>query len=167
MDNSGSIEIALAQLDIPINYLFVSINLPADFEYNEFTGGLKEVSHFSRSPPMSVSPTYNSYDDDIMPQAQMSNAYSRRSSISSLRDSMEYDMKRPLKAKKESLSRNTKYQTKGVLPVKVEMPVSGQEFKFEQLIVMGNNATLTTTYKRKKNTSYGHKRTRRWWNCCC
>jgi len=54
-------------------------------------------------------------------------------------------------------------RSKGVLPVKVEMPNSGKEFKFEQLLVAEKPITLAADYKEIVKGVFGKRSTR----VCC
>jgi hypothetical protein len=157
MDDYGRLEIEFAQLDIPINYLFVSLWLPQEFKYGEFEGDLNEVQHFSRTPPHA-----SSFRESPAPHMY------RTQSISNIDTLLEKSVQ--LQAASfayKSKGRSTQSKGVGVLPVQVEMPTSGQQFMFEQLIVMGGKLSVQVEYRSMKDASYGRRRTRRWWNCCC
>jgi len=153
----GNLALDLATIDLPINNLCVSLFLPFEYTFDKFNGVLKEVQYFAKTPY---------FEDDavsyVPPQRSQARHMSRRDSVSSISSNsgekldmlMDYDMG----GRSEKI--NFVSKAVGVLPVRVEMPTNGQEFKFEQLLVMGGEISVDVNYTRKKNTSYGSERTK-------
>ena len=52
MHGRGKVELSFPSFDVPVNHLFVTVRVPTDFKYGEFTGELKEVKRFSTRPRM-------------------------------------------------------------------------------------------------------------------
>ena len=122
--NSGRHTLNVCPLvDIPINHLFVTVKLPIDCKYSEFTGGLQEVNNFSSQPPSSeMTREYVPMQQQVQMQT---NSFS------------------PMK-KKASHGR----MASGVLPVKVHMPSGGKSFFFERLLVIDESFEISVNYKK-------------------
>jgi len=131
MNGWGRLNFQLPEVDLPNNKLFVSIWLPPAYIYGEFEGDVKEVetSYFSSSPPHA-----SSVEDDGRTVQMVTNPL-----VSQVRQPM-MDQKRP--------DRVPGSKGMGVLPVKVDVPTNGTEFKFEQLLVSSAALRLTVDYRR-------------------
>jgi len=145
----GELSIELPYCDIPINQLFVSIFLPMEFIYGEFTG-MREIISFSGNVPYQ----YESYvqvqsaKKSIQPQSNP--IYKDRAdSVSSFDDDEDESIKETMISKSV---------LRGVVPVKVDMPTNGREFKFEQLFVSEKYIILKAAYKKKSEGFFNKKR---------
>lgn len=63
----GQLDFELPKLDLPINQLFVSVYLPSEYRYGEFTGDLLECRKFSVSPPSSAAAEIPVLPGSMMP----------------------------------------------------------------------------------------------------
>lgn len=150
MQTRGSLAYLCPKLDIPINHLLVSLYVPANYRYAEFEseGNLKETKRFSTSVPSATSTSTSSY-------GQQSNL--RRDSM------IRTQMPSKSKARSKKIRRaRAAGKAHGVLPVQVDVPLQGTEFKFEQLLVSGmTSLSLSVEYLRIK------KKAQRKLDGCC
>jgi hypothetical protein len=153
--NRGNLSLTFASIDLPVNTLCVSVFLPSEYEFGRFIGDLKEVRQFTKN--VSTHTAVRA----AKKKSYINNANHVISQFQSNATNPMYlgEMDRPM----SKVEQHTYTKAVGVLPVIVDMPVDGQEFKFEQMIVMGGNLSVTVDYTKKKNASYGKTRTRK---CC-
>lgn len=121
MGRSGTLDIQFSHCDIPINQLFVSVYVPDNYKYGEFTG-MREVQYWSGTPPTSVAAPQQQQQlrsMDMMSQVQSSNIM--------------WEPKRKTAMKMEKEDRRGGH-VRGVLPVKVDVPQTGKVFYFQQLL---------------------------------
>jgi len=151
MTNDGQLEFDLPLLDLPVNQLFISIWLPQDFNYGEFEGDLKEkLTAFSSSPPSS--PTL----ETLEAKPQSVQRHRRADSISRMAEDSDSDHEEEEEAPSASVLAPVA-KAVGVIPVQIDVPVSGREFRFEQVLVSSSKIKLTVRY-RQKTRSYWQKR---------
>jgi len=151
--NRGNLAIEFPFCDMPINQLFCNVFLPIEYNYGEF-GGMREVPYWSRSPPAAQSP-----QSQLRPMAQMQQQMQPQ-----MYNNPNYDDESNVYLEdKKSVSNSSKSgRTRGMLPVKVEMPTIGKEFRFEQLLVAEKHITLKVEYVQKRKAA--RKRGNR--SCC-
>jgi len=152
LSGRGIISVELPYCDIPINQLFVNLFLPTSFKYGEFTG-MREVQQWTSAVPYSQSSSGENTRVARAPQVQMSNLASNPLYMD--------DMMEKLDEMPRSRGMNKKKGGFGVLPVKVNVPTTGLDFKFEQLLVSEKHLTLTTDYRQFDKESVRRK------NRCC
>lgn len=147
LEGRGFIDIAFAEVDLPINHFFASVFLPEGFKYGEFIGDLKEVQYFDGSPPSADAARA------AAPQARHWGARNRRESLSynaPASKSVSYKSK----AKKSMPSSNRH----GVIPVRVDISEEGEEFRFEQLLVSEQQLSLEVEYLEKEKKKNRNKK---------
>lgn len=77
MKRRGKLHLGFPSFDIPINQLFVTVRLPHDYQYGEFTGSMREVKCFTRYPE--VQPLVaDQYEDGMEYEAQMASGLRAR-----------------------------------------------------------------------------------------
>ena len=131
----GKISLSACPLvDIPINHLFVTLKLPQNYKYSEFTGGLQEISYFSSTPPNSDNSNYQQQVD----QAQFFDEKIQVQSNALL--------SRARSSKKKVYTPSS--MASGILPIKIQMPSSGKPFYFERLLVIDESFVVSVNYKR-------------------
>jgi len=160
MQNRGRLTYNMPSMDLPCNHLYISMYLPRDYSYGEFAGDIKETHCFSGVVPQSVS-DYE-VQSNLQNRQQHMQTYmtqnvvrlERNDSITMDDRDMEdeqYTDRATLLPQKEmaySAYGSKRSKAAGVLPVKVEVPVDGILFRFEQLLV-GQNSKLSI------NVDYG------------
>jgi len=154
MEERSSLTLEFPYVDIPINHLLVSLYLPANYQYFEFKG-MREVLYWSRQPPLIQAP--GQMQMQIHDQMQLGERMDR------MRDSISMDMDINIESYQSSYARknNKRGGGRGLVPVKVEMPTTGREFKFEQLLVQQKNMEISVEYKRVAFTNWRKKK-----SCC-
>eukprot|EP00011_Vannellida_sp_DIVA3-517-6-12_P007060 CAMPEP_0114623936 /NCGR_PEP_ID=MMETSP0168-20121206/10508_1 /TAXON_ID=95228 ORGANISM="Vannella sp., Strain DIVA3 517/6/12" /NCGR_SAMPLE_ID=MMETSP0168 /ASSEMBLY_ACC=CAM_ASM_000044 /LENGTH=703 /DNA_ID=CAMNT_0001835195 /DNA_START=59 /DNA_END=2167 /DNA_ORIENTATION=- len=124
-EGGGRLELALAPVvDLPINELFVSLFLPNGYDYGPFATNMREVHHFSGTPPL---PT--SAPAPAKPKVAMAK-------------------------KRKSLfgggGGGSSKQRACVTPVRVQMCTGGHEFRFEQLLVAQETFAAAVSYRKER-----------------
>ena len=141
----GKLNFSLASVDLPINHLYLTVYLPLDFSYAEFTGDLKEAQcPVGAQQPMRVT----SWSDD---ESDLASGYGgkksyggskkRRSNISNKYQSQSSSSSTLLMDESTEL---------GVCPVRIAMLKSGKPFYFERLLIKNDTLKLQVEYKKKK-----------------
>jgi len=133
MSGRGRLQFELPRLDIPINQLFVTINVPQNFRYSEWEGDMKELENrqFASVPPTSSTAQNRQYSiASNMPRSQVL----RSNSVSNL----------DVTERVEGTMKSYGFTKAGVLPVQIDVPVSGgADFRFQQLLVSNANASIS------------------------
>ena len=129
MADKGLLSLSLCPLvDIPINQLFVTVKLPTSYEYAEFKGDLREIAYFGSTPPSASAPD----QDQFLGISNMSNNF--------VPQQQQMVQMAPSSMRKRSVT------SKGLLPVKIQMPPGGRCFYFERLLVMSESFSGTVEY---------------------
>jgi len=151
----GQLSLEFPFCDIPINQLFVQVYLPLTFIYGEFSG-MREVKYFSTNIP--TVETHASQPSANLRKRENSPRMERTYSLTQI------SMDEALPEKEYSKKSFGGVGTKGVIPVKVEMPITGKHFMFEQLLVSEKNVVLSVEYKRESKGMFHRKRSTK--SCC-
>jgi len=155
LQGRGFIDVSFPPCDIPISRLYVSLFLPSNFKYGEFTG-MKFVHYFSGTVPVAqLAPThsmskkkekkrrdYSDEDENNYDSASESEYVQRRGSV--LMDEKAMDM-----TMDKAWYPSNKYQQRGIRPVQVEMPTTGEEHRFEELLVTEKTIKISVEYKKQ------------------
>jgi len=148
--NRGNVIADVPFCDIPINQLFVEVWLPNNYKYGEFTG-MREVNSWSKQPGYG-----NSFGSGGA-------SLNRRNKS---KKGVRYENQVNTKLQTESIAQKElgHGRWKGVLPVRVEVPKSGTNYAFEQLLVSQKPITVTAPYKKIEKGACKKKRVS---GCCC
>ncbi|KAM9962300.1 hypothetical protein ACTFIR_005206 [Dictyostelium discoideum] len=149
--NAGTFGVVFPQIDIPISTLSISLYLPTDYKYGEFTGNAKEIFRFSNDQTNDADDNDfeglgapNSYSSNVMPQQAFipQQQQQRQSYIS--------NVAQPQLSSFDT-NEDSSSQMMGLKPIKVNIPTTGQHFKLEQLLVISTEIKLQVPYKMKKS----------------
>jgi len=155
----GKISLSFPFCDVPVNQLFIQVYVPSNYTYAEFQG-LKEVSGFSRTPNIQNDTEISVPSSGGGNRRNNNNFLQRRSSVTMLNDSMDEDI-RIEKPKSKSVKAESKEGKKGlqtgVLPVRVQLPTVGTNYKFELMLMQSRHVELSAEYKRTEK-GYFQKR---------
>ncbi|KAN0007231.1 hypothetical protein ACTFIU_000429 [Dictyostelium citrinum] len=147
--NAGTFGVVFPQIDIPISTLSISLYLPTDYKYGEFTGNAKEIYRFSNQ-------TNDDNDDDceggggglyisnVMPQQQAFIQQPQQAFMSNAAPP-------PQLSSFDTTNEDSSSQMMGLKPIKVNIPTTGQHFRLEQLLVISTEIKLQVPYKMKKS----------------
>ena len=125
----GKISLSACPLvDIPINHLFVTLKLPQNYKYSEFSGDLQEIPYFTSSPPDPNCSAGMPIQQQIQQQQQN---YAQFTNV-----------------KRKEQRYGSKTMASGILPIKIQMPTAGKPFYFERLLVIDESFVVSVNYKR-------------------
>ena len=127
----GQITFGLPRCDIPTGQLAWAIFVPRDFRVVDTQGNLTEVNHFSLPFPHFGEAELLHKDLAKAAQAQQQLAMAKAEAAKSL----------------EQMAISAKAQ--GVLPVRIEIPLTGEIHRFEKFLVVDEAPTMTLTYNRR------------------
>ncbi|KAJ5073132.1 hypothetical protein M0811_09087 [Anaeramoeba ignava] len=142
MQKQGKLTVHFPQFDLPLNYLLISLYVPENYNYTEFTGDLKEVKDINAESKISFkSPSFSK----TMPSRR------RKKGLSFMQ-------------KKENALipiETTKYvnpQVAGLLPVKIDEIKSGRVFYFKKMIVQNQFLQTSIEYQEIVKPFYQRRR---------
>ncbi len=138
----GQLRLSLPKIDIPINQLIWHVYLPDDYTYFNFDGDVRKVwagpsqeaaglaaFNLMKSAQRAVQGRLRSADDDIGDQFAQGMTY--------------------------SIGGGELQVSKGVLPIKIDIPQQGQFFSFSKLLVVGGESPwLSVRYTAILNKAY-------------
>eukprot|EP00299_Pterocystis_sp_00344_P016692 c8373_g1_i1.p1 GENE.c8373_g1_i1~~c8373_g1_i1.p1 ORF type:complete len:673 (+),score=169.57 c8373_g1_i1:1-2019(+) len=160
MSLRGSLDLDFAKIDIPSNVLMIAIHLPKQYKYSRFTGSIEETKHFSTVPPASetapqISPIVPLYAAPIRRDSRR-RAFDSEDEDES--ESMQLDdmVTNSFKMKESApiiYAAKSLQSRVGVVPVQVDFPVTGKEFRFEKLLVTDEAQHIHVNYKKSENAS--------------
>ncbi|KAF2071774.1 hypothetical protein CYY_006920 [Polysphondylium violaceum] len=148
----GKLEFIIPKLDLPLRAAFYTLYLPESFSASNFLGNLKNVRHFSATPPSASSPTddnnnfSNNNDNMIMPQQRKRSSYDYDDDSDGGYESINSSYFS--KVAKSGNSMKGKRRA-GVIPVKINMPTTSNQLKFEQILV-DKDLSVSFDYKVKE-----------------
>ncbi len=145
MSSMGKLDLDLPKIDIPINAFYWSVYFPHDYLYYKFSGDLKEIDDASH-PFAAVS--------NFVSQGNVFNNYVSRGVQGRLKSAtddigQQFD---PGNTSGVLVSRKNSYASqstvsKGVLPIKINVPRDGQLYQFSKLLVIeGESPHLSVKY---------------------
>eukprot|EP00736_Rhodelphis_marinus_P013756 Rmarinus@m.1814 len=160
MGARGHLQLGLSEMDIPINHLFVTLRVPDNFKYGEFSGDIRETPSFSRYPNIHM--PHKGRHQGAAPMAQVRGAvFDRAESISEDYDSGSDSSNDGLVFKFSNVGSSLKKKQAigyGVTPVRINFPVVGTAYKFEKLIVVQEPLKLAVDFRREEPKSWWHRR---------
>ena len=128
----GEMKLALPQCDIPTGHMAWAVFLPTRFRVVDAEGNFKEVAAFSLP--------FRHFAD-----AEYARRFERKN-LAKAQAELAQKMAEQLKQVRELAA---KAKVQGVLPVRVEIPVTGQMSRFEKFLVVDETPEMTLTYRRK------------------
>ncbi len=131
----GELKVALPECDIPTGHLAWAVFLPTRLRVVDAEGNLKEVSSFT------------------LPFRHFADAkYARRLGHAqelAKAQALQQQVNKLAEAQKQLAELAVAAKAQGVLPVRVEVPITGQVSRFEKLLVVDETPEMTLTYRRK------------------
>jgi len=168
----GTLDISLAQWDLPVNQLFVELFLPKKFKYGEFTGDIKEAKNGFSKGKLREEPLESYAGGGGLPRGRMGGiAFSNAAPMEQCKtlepgfddddNEVEQQMYRqedrsssiPMKMSKKVGA----YRSAGVKPVRVETIREGKCFRFERMLIDNEALGLSVRYVQLSD-SFWHKR---------
>jgi hypothetical protein len=148
MTNRSTLSIPFPYCDIPVNQLFVNVFLPDSFRYGEFEG-MREVRNWTKSLPSAPS--------------------SSPSSLVSVdkANNFRFELSKNAKSNKQDDAKSKGGRVAGVLPVRIDMPQVGQQFRFEQLGASSTEHIVLTVEYRRLVKGCCKQRSVNSCGCCC
>ncbi len=131
LTDHGTIKVALPQVDIPTGHMAWAVFLPKQLRMTDAMGSLQEVQNFT------LPFRHFAVVEYLKRQA---------ASAKQLAQAMDMAQKAAEQAKAE-LAQTAKAQ--GVLPVRIEIPITGELYKFEKFLVVDETPEMTLTYRKK------------------
>ncbi len=178
-EQAGEFTFALPAVDVPMHHLLVELHVPKEYRFDRFEGSLKHVPRFSRSFEVNVAPQQQDFTrtqaggrprgamtqvaaernvafDDT--QQQREKVYEEALTESQLIDTasiQDVAHVAPAAPKKARLApAGFGGSSKGILPVKLELPKVGETVRFEQLLVLDEPATTTFRYRKRRRPNW-------------
>jgi hypothetical protein len=130
--DQGELSVQLPQADVPVGHLAWAIFLPDRLNVVDSAGNLQEVPRFTLP--------FQHFADVKLRELQ-------RESESLAQRAEAVDALKKLEEVQQSLAAQAK--AAGVLPVRVEIPITGQIHRFEKFLVVDEAAEATLTYRRR------------------
>ena len=133
LEDKGQLKLGLPQSDVPVGKLAWAVFLPANLRVVDTQGNLSEVSQFSLG---------------FRHFAEAAWAKQRTKDLQKAADAMQ-----SLQQAQAELAKavGEKAKAEGVLPVRVEIPVSGEISRFEKLLTVDEAPAMTLIYNRRAN----------------
>jgi len=129
----GEIEAALPKCDVPTGHMAWAVFLPRHLRVVDTEGNLKEVRSFSL-------PFRHFGEEKYLRQAEAAEkAAQAAEALSQMQDKLEEQVAELAKAAK----------AQGVLPVRVEIPITGEIHRFEKFLVVKELPKMSLMYRRK------------------
>ncbi|OHD13721.1 MAG: hypothetical protein A2Y34_09610 [Spirochaetes bacterium GWC1_27_15] len=141
-DRGGTVEVSVGKLDIPVSKFGFILYLPFDYKYRNFRGNIKSVQKLSFLMPNipAMKPTaYKEINDMLVTQTNMDIMAEQ-----AVMPKMEL-----AKTKARQIGFGKAEMSKGLLPVKIEIPKSGEQFNFEKTFVQNEEIKLKIQYNKK------------------
>jgi len=160
----GALSFVCPKVDVPINQLLVKLHVPEEFSYRTFRGSLKKVDAFSRpfyrrpeatrrpasapvtmasniamsqvmdlDAPMETAEEDYELGDALGGERQEAGAFAFDGGVGAVRSS-------------RGLTGGFAMKSRGVLPVRVEVPGQGRTYRFEKLLVIDEHPELQARY---------------------
>jgi len=173
LSGRGRLGVSFPSIDIPISRLFVSVFVPSNYIYGEWEG-MATVSWWTSAVPTAMTPdtTYSpsvkkekkkkdrrrySYDENDDAGGALFDSRSSMNfaveQVQQLDEKMDYVDKASYQVKTHGWNNK-----RGVKPVHVEMPTTGNEYKFEELLVTEKELKVKVEYKRQAEKGCGQRR---------
>jgi len=128
----GDLKLALPKIDIPVGQMAWAVFLPGSLRVVDAAGNFKEVRRFSLP--------FRHFGEAAYIRQQRAMAMeqaARAAQQAALQESMEaLDMARAARAR-------------GVLPVRIEIPITGEIYRFEKFLLDAEAPAMTVTYRKR------------------
>ena len=175
MHGRGKLQLSFPSFDVPVNHLFVTVRVPNDFKYGEFTGELKEVKRFSHRPNTDdkrrgspgdnrnfcSAPNYNHRRPDNVVHSlghgrslERADSFTRNGGMWNAEHYVDGDedvdhTEVGFSEFGDGAGIGAGPKKAGVTPVRVDLPAVGKPFYFEKLFVVGDAGSIAVRYKER------------------
>jgi hypothetical protein len=126
LDQRGSLQLALPKVDIPIGRLAWAVFLPSRTRIVDVTGNMREVDAFSLP--------FRHFAEEAAQQ---------------LGRAQDQALEQMVQAAQAELQVAPAAKAKGVLPVRIEVPIAGQIHRFEKMLTVDEAPAVELTYVRR------------------
>ncbi len=137
LEDRGTIKSALPQSDIPCGQIAWAIFLPRNYQVLDSTGNLREVASFSLPFRHFGEAEYDRQRADIARAARHEERLEKASA----------EAAEAAETVEDALAQKAK--AAGVLPVRIEIPITGEIHRFEKFLAVDEAPQLTLTYRKK------------------
>lgn len=127
LDERGQLKLALPQSDVPTGHLSWAVLLPRTHRIADSTGNLREVEAFTLP--------FTHFADAHLAKARTDRAQEAQKMQQAMQQLADVSA--------------TAAKAKGVLPVRIEIPLTGEAHRFEKFLTVDEAPALTVTYQRK------------------
>lgn len=128
----GQVHPALPQLDVPIGHLSWAIFMPASLKVVDADGNVTEVAHFTLPFRHFGDVAYERGQHDVEKQQTVNQQAAQELA----------------QAEKQAQQVAERAKAQGVLPVRIEIPMVGQIYRFEKFLTVEEAPGVTLTYRR-------------------
>jgi hypothetical protein len=129
----GTIRAALPEVDVPCGQVAWAVFLPKGYQLLDAEGNVKEVASFSLPFRHFADAEYARQHEVRQQQQQAMQELAKASDA--------------IKNAQEQLAASAKVA--GVLPVRIEIPIAGEIYRFEKFLAVEEGAAVTMTYRKK------------------
>jgi len=129
LEEKGQLKLALPQSDVPVGKLAWAVFLPTSLRVADTQGNMTEVGHFSLG--------FRHFAEAVWAKSQMQDAAKAAAE--------------QLAQAQDALGKavGEKAKAEGVLPVRVEIPISGDISRFEKLLTVDETPAMTLSYRKR------------------
>eukprot|EP01156_Anaeramoeba_ignava_P006475 Anaeramoba_ignava/a348732_159.p1 GENE.a348732_159~~a348732_159.p1 ORF type:complete len:724 (+),score=233.74 a348732_159:27-2198(+) len=151
MKSRGNFQINFPLMDLPINQLFITLYLPKNYKYSEFSGSIPEVTNFSSISSSILRPTPITTTTSTITARNAPQLFGKKMPQSNIKMNffMNDEENEDFEIAQEQFFGTTKGASNlGVMPVQISEVVSGLSFFFEKFLipVTENNEVLKVSY---------------------
>jgi hypothetical protein len=132
LEDKGQLKLALPQSDVPVGKLGWAVFLPSDLRVVDSQGNMNEVGAFSLGFRHFAEAAWAKQEALAVAKAQQA--------LAQAQDAM---------AEAEKAAMAQKAKAEGVLPVRVEIPISGGISRFEKLLMVDEAPEVALSYRHK------------------
>ena len=134
LEDRGELKLALPGCDIPTGHLAWAVCMPRQLRVLDAEGNLQEVSSFTL-------PFRHFAEAELARRLQRDQLLAKADAVEALKEQQ--------MALEEAAKLAIEAKAQGVLPVRVEIPVTGEISRFEKLLVVKETPEVTLTYRKK------------------
>ena len=131
LEEKGQVKVGLPQCDIPTGHMAWAVFLPSQYKVVDSTGNLAEVSAFTL-------PFRHFGESAYLKAKKLASAEKAMQALAEAQD-----------AAKQVDMIAAKATAKGVLPVRVEIPITGEIYRFEKFLTVDEAPNVTLIYRRR------------------
>jgi hypothetical protein len=125
----GQVKLLLPQSDVPVGHLAWAVFLPKSLHVTDSAGNLQEVSNFT------------------LPFRHFGVVECLKRRAQELKQAQE--AMKAMEQAAQQLDKAAAAKAQGVLPVRIEIPITGEIYKFEKFLVVDDTPELSVSYRRK------------------